>query len=112
MQYYSPLRYPGGKAKIADYIKLILSENYLVDGNYVEPYAGVASVAINLVINEYISTAYINDIDILIYAFWHSVLKDTDNLCKKIFDTKVDISEWKRQRQIQRNSSTCTTRSF
>ncbi len=105
MQYYSPLRYPGGKTKMADYIKLILSENYLVDGNYIEPYAGGASVALNLIINEYISTAYINDIDILIYAFWHSVLKDTDSLCEKIIDTKVDISEWKKQKHVQSNKN-------
>jgi len=103
IQYYSPLRYPGGKAKISNYIKLIITENYLEDGVYVEPYAGGASVALELVINEYVSKVLINDIDRMIYAFWDAVLFNAEKLCKKIRDTKVTIAQWKRQKKIQKN---------
>ena len=74
-RFYSPLRYPGGKRKIAGYIKLLLEQNLLLDGNYVEPYAGGASVAIDLLCNEYVTEIHINDIDKPVYSFWYCCLK-------------------------------------
>lgn len=44
----SPLRYPGGKLKVVDYIKRLLEVNDLVGGTYIEPYAGGASVSLSL----------------------------------------------------------------
>lgn len=102
MNYFSPLRYPGGKGRIADYIKLLFEKNLLIDGQYVEPYAGGASVALSLLINEYVSAIHINDIDKSIYAFWHSVINETEALCKKIQDTPVNVEEWNRQKEIQK----------
>lgn len=69
MDYCSPLRYPGGKGKVADYFKQIFRDNSLYDGVYVEPYAGGASVALSLLFNEYVSKIIINDIDRSIFAF-------------------------------------------
>ncbi len=100
MRYVSPLRYPGGKARLADFIKLLLTKNRLHDAHYVEPYAGGASVALSLLFSEHIAHAHINDIDPGIYAFWHSVLFRTDALCQRIRRTPVNISEWRRQRAI------------
>lgn len=45
MKLVSPLRYPGGKAKIVDFVKQVIRDNNLLDGVYVEPYAGGAAVA-------------------------------------------------------------------
>ncbi len=42
---YTPLRYPGGKAKLFPYLKEVLHENRLYDFDYAEPYAGGAGVA-------------------------------------------------------------------
>jgi DNA adenine methylase len=69
----------------------------------VEPYAGGASVALFLLLEGYVSKITINDIDRSIYAFWHSVLYDTDNLCKLIRETKIDIPNWRKQKEIQKN---------
>ncbi|MCB2262513.1 MAG: DNA adenine methylase [Candidatus Thiosymbion ectosymbiont of Robbea hypermnestra] len=104
-KYYSPLRYPGGKGKIADYIKLILEENLLLDGCYIEPYAGGASVAIDLLINEYVSEIHINDIDSSVYSFWNAILNYTDSFCEKIIHTELTINEWHKQRDVYRNPS-------
>lgn len=103
-RYYSPLRYPGGKGRIANYIKLLLEQNLLLDGNYVEPYAGGASIAIDLLVNEYVSDIHINDIDDSIYSFWYSILNDTDRLCEKINNAKLTIEEWRKQRNIHKNT--------
>lgn len=101
MKVLSPLRYPGGKAKIADFIKQIVKDNELLDGVYVEPYAGGAAVALSLLMDEYVSRIIINDKDRSIYAFWHSVLYDTDRLCRLIEETPVNMETWRIQRKIQ-----------
>ena len=44
---HTPLRYPGGKAKFDPIIKQIIEQNNL-KGHYVEPYAGGAGVALDL----------------------------------------------------------------
>jgi hypothetical protein len=36
--HFTPLRYPGGKAKLAAYVKRLMKDNRLLDGEYVEPY--------------------------------------------------------------------------
>jgi DNA adenine methylase len=101
MPFLSPLRYPGGKRKLANFIKLIFHENDLLDGEYAEPYAGGASVALALLFDEYVRTVYINDLDYAVYAFWYSVLNETEILCRLIDDTPVTVDEWKRQKHVQ-----------
>lgn len=98
--HYTPLRYPGGKGKLAGFIKNLLSENGLVDGEYAEPYAGGAAIAIELLLQEFVQRIHINDISRPIYAFWHSVLRRTEELCRLIVDTPVTLNTWKRQRSI------------
>ncbi|MDP1803137.1 MAG: DNA adenine methylase [Bacteroidota bacterium] len=102
MEHYSPLRYPGGKGKIANFIKSIFEKNLLNDGCYVEPYAGGASVALSLLFGEYASQIIINDFDKAIFSFWHSVLNKPDELCKLINDTPVTVDEWRHQKEIQK----------
>lgn len=101
--YYSPLRYPGGKGKLSHYVQLLVKYNLLTDGHYVEPYAGGASVALSLLFNEFVRTVYINDFDHRIYSFWNSVLHETENFCEKIYETKVNIQSWQEQKEIQRH---------
>lgn len=105
MQNLSPLRYPGGKAKLANFVQRLVDENRLCDGEYVEPYAGGASIAWSLLVNEYVSRVHINDIDRSVFAFWHSVLHDTDALCERIATAKLSTAAWRRHRAIQRRST-------
>ena len=102
--FYSPLRYPGGKGKLAKFVRLIFEKNYLNDGYYVEPYAGGASVALSLLFGEYASKVVINDYDKSIYAFWYSVLNNNEELCRIIKDTPVNIKQWKKQKAIQKET--------
>lgn len=103
MDFISPLRYPGGKAKVSPFIQELLIKNNLLDGAYVEPYVGGGSVALSMLLNECVSDIYINDIDRSIYAFWHSVITDSDRFCRLIQDTPVNMEEWRKQRIIQAN---------
>jgi len=97
----SPLRYPGGKGKVANFLKLVFLQNNLVGRDYVEPYAGGASVALSLLFEDYVEHIHINDIDRSVYAFWYSVLEEPDELCDRITKTKVTMKEWERQRAVQ-----------
>ena len=99
MKFYSPLRYPGGKNKLARFIaSLCVSNN--ISGHYVEPYTGGASVALKLLLDGYVNEITINDLDRSIYAFWHSILTNTNKFCRKIRNTEVTLNNWKRFRKI------------
>jgi len=105
MKFYSPLRYPGGKNRLAKFIVLICEKNN-INGHYVEPYAGGASVALYLLINGYVKEITINDLDRGIYAFWYSVLNDTDKFCRKIRNTEITVGNWKKFKKIHSNAKT------
>ncbi len=98
----SPLRYPGGKSKLAPFIKSIFRENSLEGMKYIEPYAGGASVGLSLLFENYVSQITINDLDRSIYAFWHCVLNETERFCRKISRIKISPHNWRIQRNIQR----------
>jgi DNA adenine methylase len=105
LQHFTPLRYPGGKGKLAAYIKAILQTNNLLDGEYVEPYAGGAAVALELLFHEYVSRVHINDLSRPIFSFWQSVLNDPERLCKLIKDTPLNMRVWDKQKKIFTNSN-------
>lgn len=100
MAFFTPLRYPGGKGKLSYYVKALIESNDLHDGHYVEPYAGGAGVALDLLFNEYVQNIHINDVDPAVFAFWNSAVNNSEELCRRIFDTEVTIEEWERQKQI------------
>lgn len=101
----SPLRYPGGKQKLSPFIGEILVKNNLLGGHYVEPYAGGAGVAINLLIENLVSNIHLNDSDIGIYAFWHSVLYRTQELCEKILTASLTVDEWLLRKAIVKQAN-------
>jgi DNA adenine methylase len=101
----SPLRYPGGKGSVANFIKLVFIENDLIGADYVEPYAGGASVGLSLLVEGYADHIHINDLDPAVFAFWNAVLGDTERLCARISDTEVSVDEWFRQRAVQASLS-------
>lgn len=99
----TPLRYPGGKAKLAPYVKAILKENRLLDGEYVEPYAGGAAVALELLLHEYVSRIHINDVSKPVHAFWKSVLSDTEQFCRLVARTPLTVAQWDKQKRVFEN---------
>lgn len=65
------------------YLKRLMEVNDLHGGTYIEPYAGGASVALSLLYEGYARHIKINDKDHSIFAFWHAVLNDTEELIKR-----------------------------
>jgi DNA adenine methylase len=99
---YTPLRYPGGKAKLAPFIKSIFEHNALCDADYVEPYAGGAGIGLSLLFTDYSRHIYLNDISYPLYCLWDAILKDTEYLTRRIWNVKVTFTTWKRQKRILR----------
>lgn len=80
----------------------VMRANDLMQCIYCEPFAGGAGIACKLLLAGAVGEIYINDIDPAIFAFWHSVLHETDQLCDLVASTPVTMEEWHRQRSIQR----------
>ncbi len=100
----TPLRYPGGKLKLYEFVLEIIKENQ-ISTNYVEPYAGGAGVAIELLLKGEVENIYLNDIDKSIYSFWYSVLNHTDELCELIYSANLSVDEWRKHRENIKNKA-------
>jgi DNA adenine methylase len=96
----SPLRYPGGKWRIAPFFERVIELNGLRQTQYIEPYAGGASLALSLLFRDLVSEIHINDLDSAIHAFWHSVLRHTGDFINLLNDTPVTPDQWSKQKAI------------
>lgn len=103
VKYLSPLRYPGGKRVLTPFVSNILITNGLSDGIYGEAYCGGAGIALELLTKELVRTININDIDYRIFAFWESIIKDTEQFLKLLNKKSINVREWKRQKAILDN---------
>jgi DNA adenine methylase len=101
----SPLRYPGGKSKIAPMVCELIKNFSPKINTYYEPFCGGAGVALYLLTNNLVEYIAINDFDRAIYSFWRAVFLDTDRLITMIENTPITVNEWKKQRNIFKNSS-------
>lgn len=98
--HFSPLRYPGGKGKLARFVADVIRENDLQDGLYVEPYAGGAAVAFELLLTGVVRRVAINDLNRPIFAFWRAVLDDTAALADLIRSTEVTMAVRERAKRV------------
>lgn len=102
---FSPLRYPGGKTRLYPLVSSILRINGLRKNHYVEPYAGGCGLALSLLFHGDVSEIHINNIDVPIWAFWHSILENTEAFIAKIREMPVTIEQWHLQREIHKQGN-------
>lgn len=101
----TPLRYPGGKQRLAPFISEILRINRLTGGHYAEPYAGGAGIAVHLLLTKQVEHIHLNDSSKPIYAFWRSIQRKPDEFCRRIAGASLTVEEWQRQKYILKNPS-------
>lgn len=99
----SPLRYPGGKGRIYQFVSELIAENNLIGCKYIEPYAGGAGLALRLLYEEYAESIVINDLDPLVYCFWKECTSKPERMIEWIEKTPVTIKTWKKSKQILNN---------
>lgn len=98
----SPMRYPGGKATLADFFESAIRSLGLERPTYIEPYAGGAGAAIELLVKGVVGTVVINDLDPAIYACWKAMVKEPEAFLTLLEKAPVSVEEWKRQREVYR----------
>lgn len=99
---YSPLRYPGGKAPFAPFIAKVMVANGVAGGHYLEPYAGGAGVALELLFHGHANHIHINDADPAVYAFWVAVTKHPRKLLELLEATPITMDQWYKWRAVLR----------
>ena len=90
----NPLRYPGAKRSLTNYIDELIQANNLQGCRFYEPYAGSAAVGLELIQRDVIGTLVLCEKDILISALWSCVFNQTDELCNLIQNTPISIETW------------------
>jgi DNA adenine methylase len=98
-KHYSPLRYPGGKASLSDYIGELIEINKINDCIYIEPFAGGAGAALTLLFQEKVDSIVINDLDKNVYSFWWSVLNKNLKFIEMIDKIEISVTEWRKQKE-------------
>lgn len=101
----SPLRYPGGKNKLSQFMSAVIRNMNFDTCTYIEPFAGGAGVALSLLFDGVVDRIVINDYDKAIYSFWRSIKEEPNELIKRIRITPITIGEWYKQKDIYVKSS-------
>jgi DNA adenine methylase len=97
---YTPLRYPGGKARFAPLIAEVITGNNLTGGHYLEPYAGGAGVALLLLMDGVVEHVHINDADPAIAGFWRVATQMPNQLVAMVASEPVTMDAWRHWRSV------------
>lgn len=89
---HSPLRYPGGKGKLTVFINHVLYDNQ-INGTYIEPFAGGAGIAINLLLASKVNSIIINDLDSSVFSFWKAIISKSDKFIKMLSSVEFDYAD-------------------
>ena len=95
----SPLRYPGGKRRLVSYIAEALQLSGLRPKLFVEPFAGGASVAIQLLNDGYVEQIALGERDPLVASFWKTVFFDSAWLIDQLESIEPTLELWHRMRE-------------
>lgn len=104
MRPVSPLRYPGGKARMAPVLAHVL-DNMRAAGQapttWVEPFAGGAGAGLTLLVGGHVDHLVLGEVNSALAAFWRVVtsLEAAAELCERIRAVPVDIPTWHAQRR-------------
>ncbi len=80
----SPLRYPGGKSKFVSQVYEKCRMEHMK--NFIEPFAGGASVGLSLLLSGNIQELWLNDLDYGIYSFFQTIKFFPEALISRIMD--------------------------
>ena len=97
---YTPLRYPGGKSALADFVWHTIELNGFTEIPYCEPFAGGAGVAMNLLLQGKVKSVILNDLDTGIYSIWYAIFNDTEWLIEAINNTEITLAVREQQKKV------------
>ncbi len=103
--YLSPLRYPGGKSSLLDFLTSIIHFNAPIV-NYIEPFAGGAGAALGLLFRNEVQRIFLNDADDYIHKFWNSILNQNSEFIQRIEDSKINIEQYLEYKELLNKKNT------
>ena len=80
------------------YVGALLAVNDLHPDLFVEPFAGGASVSLELLATGKVERIGLGERDSYLVAFWQTVFYDTDWLCEQVAEIKVTLATWERMK--------------
>ena len=95
----TPLRYPGGKTWLLDYVKAFIRFHKLDSTTIIEPYGGSASISVGLIRSQLVTEATVCEKDPLIDAFWNIALHRNEELIEYLSTLEINIETWYRLRK-------------
>lgn len=101
----SPLRYPGAKRRLSRFIQDTIQLNQLTPQLFIEPFAGGASVSLQLLADGTVQSIGLIERDPLVASFWQVVFgrssKDFDWLIDQLNTIEVTLDHWNQFRQTK-----------
>ena len=97
---YTPLRYPGGKSALADFVWHTIELSGCTEIPYCEPFAGGAGVAMSLLLRGKVKSVILNDLDTGIYSIWYAIFNDTEWFIEAISNADVTLVVREQQKKV------------
>jgi len=96
----SPLRYPGGKRRLAPFVAGLLDRSGARGGLLAEPFAGGAAVSLSILEAGLVEEIALGDADPMVSAFWTAVFSPmAPHLAEMAAGAELTLAEWKRQKE-------------
>ncbi|WP_245578801.1 DNA adenine methylase [Cucumibacter marinus] len=99
----SPFRYPGGKGFLTGFLANRLDTLPRLQRQYVEPFAGGAGAAVNLLYSSKVEFIHLNDLDVRIYSAWKAILDENERFVGEVNACEVSIDTWRWAKSIVEN---------
>jgi len=101
----SPLRYPGSKHQLSQYVQDVLELNGLRPSLYVEPFVGGASVALHMLQLPSVEQVILMDVDPWVASFWQTLFFDTAWLIEQVQAVEVTVERWQQFKNARPETS-------
>ncbi|GAB36458.1 hypothetical protein GOOTI_221_00010 [Gordonia otitidis NBRC 100426] len=101
-RWISPLRYPGGKGRLATYLSRLFAEQHgwLPVEVFFEPFAGGAGAGLALLDAGIIESLWLVEKNPALAAFWRTVCEDGEALAQRVSTTEPTIGLWQQSRDV------------
>lgn len=100
-RYLSPLRYPGGKARMAPFLgEMFAAQVSMMDVEvWIEPFAGGGGAGLTLLDADAVGEVWLTEKNPAIAALWRTLLSEPGRLAARVECATPDLRLWERARE-------------
>ncbi|WP_071289813.1 DNA adenine methylase, partial [Mycolicibacterium llatzerense] len=101
-RWLSPLRYPGGKGRMAAALADIFQAQFgLLDVEiWFEPFAGGAGAGLHLLERGIVDELWLTEKNSSLAAFWRTAVNNGDELTARVRECQLDMNTWHSSREV------------